>query len=73
MNLSITNRGKKHGNISFIGVIWLIYQFIKDASIKPVPPGTDYRQITIDNAHGIKGKELQRRIDSGYYVKKDKE
>ena len=61
-----------NGLLVLFGVCWLIYQFIKDASITPAPPGTDYHQVTIDNAKGIKRKELQRRIDSGYYVKTDR-
>lgn len=54
-----------------LGFGWLAYQLIKDACIKPVPPGTDYRQAVIDSAKGIKGKELDKRMTNGYYVKKD--
>ena len=61
------------GIIIVLGLGWFIYQCIKDACIKPAPPGTDYRQVTIDSAHGVSGKEISRRIDSGYYVKKDKQ
>ena len=49
---------------------WLVYQFIKDACIKPVPPGTDYRQAIIDSSKGVSGKEINRRMTNGYYVKK---
>lgn len=58
--------------IIVLGLGWLIYQLIKDASIKPVPPGTDYTQVIIDSAKGVKGKELDKRMTNGYYVKKDK-
>ena len=55
--------------IRYLG--WLEYQLIKDASIKPVPPGTDYTQAIIDSSRGVSGKEIDRRMTNGYYVKKD--
>lgn len=58
------------GGLLFIGLIWFVCQVIKDANIKHVPPGTDYRQAYIDSYKGVSGKEMNRRLSSGYYVKK---
>ena len=58
------------GLIIVLGLGWLFYQLIKDASIKPVPPGTDYTQAIIDSSKGVSGKEIDRRMTNGYYVKK---
>lgn len=54
-----------------LGLGWLAYQLIKDAFTKPVPPGTDYTQAIIDSSRGVSGKEINRRMTNGYYVKKD--
>lgn len=53
-----------------IGLGWFCWQLIKDACIKQVPPGTDYRQAYIDSHKGVSGKQLDRRMSNGYYVKK---
>lgn len=54
-----------------IGIIWLVKELIKDASIKPCPPRTDHKAALSDYyANGLNKKEFNRRIDSGYYVKK---
>ena len=38
-----------------------------------IPPNTDYRQAVIDSyKYNLSGKELDRRLTNGYYVKKDK-
>lgn len=61
------------GFLLFIGIIWLIIQLVKEASIKPCPPGTDIRAAVADKyANNLSAKESARRLDSGYYVKKDK-
>ena len=54
-----------------VGIIWLIVALCKDASIKNVPDDTDFRQVYLDS-NKLSKKELNRRLDSGYYVKKDK-
>ena len=60
------------GLLFLIGIVWLIIQLVKDASIKPCPPGTDIRAAVVDKyANNLSAKESARRLDSGYYVKKD--
>ena len=60
------------GVLVFIGIVWLIIQLVKDASIKPCPPGTDILKAVSDRyANNLSTKESARRLDSGYYVKKD--
>lgn len=59
------------GLIIVVGLGWLVYHLLKDACIKPVPPGTDYTQAIIDSSRGVSGKELDRRMTNGYYVKKE--
>lgn len=60
------------GLLCLIGFGWLVYQLIKDASIKPCPKGTDFKAAISDRyANNLSAKELTRRMDSGYYVKKD--
>lgn len=56
-----------------VGLGWLGYTILKEeAFTKQAPKDTDFRQACIDSCNGVKGKELDRRIQSGYYVKKDK-
>lgn len=57
----------------FIIILGVIYLFVKAEKDKPAPPGTDYRRASIDGFTGkCSGKELDKRISNGYYVKKDK-
>lgn len=59
------------GALLFFGILWFIIQVIKDASIKPCPPGTDHTAALSDcYKNNLSKKEFNRRIDSGYYVKK---
>ncbi len=59
------------GIIIVLAIIWLIWQFIKDASIKQCPPGHDHTAALSDYyKNGLSKKEFNRRIDSGYYVNK---
>ena len=54
------------------GIVWVIYQFCKESTIKPAPKGTDVRQVNIDRCSGkYTDKEINKRIQNGYYVKKD--
>ena len=57
-----------------VGLGWLAYTILKEEVFtKPVPPNTDYRQATIDSyKYGLSGKEMDKRLTNGYYVKKDK-
>lgn len=53
-----------------LGLGWLAWQFIKDASIKPCSLGHDHTAAISDYyKNGLSKKEVNRRIDSGYYVK----
>lgn len=59
--------------IIIAGIVWVIYMFAKDASIKPVPKGTDPVKVNSDRCSGkYTDKEMNQRIYSGYYVNKDK-
>lgn len=59
------------GFLLFVGIIWLVYNFIKEASIKPMHPDTDIRQAYIDSVTGkVSKKELNKRLSNGYYAKK---
>ena len=53
------------------GVIWIIYQLYKDASIQDVTRGGkyDWMSATIDSGR-LDRKEFQRREKNGYYTKK---
>lgn len=56
--------------VIILGLGWLVYTILKEEVFtKPVPPGTDYRQAYIDSSK-ISGKELNKRLTNGYYVKK---
>lgn len=58
------------GVIILLGVLWLIYQFVKDASINDVTKDQDidFRQAYIDvNTGKCSGKELNKRLNNGYY------
>lgn len=59
--------------IVIAAVIWVVCQVGKDASLKQVPPGTDPTRVNSDRCSGkYTDKEMNQRIYSGYYVKKDK-
>lgn len=55
-----------------IGLVWLFGTIIKEEIFtKPVPPNTDYRQAFIDSyKYGLSGREMDKRLTGGYYVKK---
>ena len=54
-------------------IVWVISQVCKDVSLKQVPPGTDPVQVNSDRCSGkYTDKEINQRIYSGYYMKKDK-
>jgi len=57
-----------------VGLGWLIGTILKEEVFtKPAAPNTDYRQAVIDSyKYNLSGKELDRRLTNGYYVKKDK-
>lgn len=59
------------GLLILIGLVWLAWNLIKDASIKPCPPGHDHTAALSDcYKNHLSQKEFNRRIDSGYYVKR---
>ena len=59
--------------IIIAGIVWVVYMLAKDASIKPVPNGTDPVKVNSDRCSGkYTDKEMNQRIYSGYYVNKEK-
>ncbi len=55
------------------GVIWLIYNLVKDSTTKQVPMGSDFQQANQDYYSGkYSAKEVDKRLKNGYYVKKNK-
>lgn len=52
-------------------MVWLIGTILKEEVFtKPVPPNIDYRQAVIDSyKYNLRGKEVDRRMTNGYYVK----
>ena len=54
-------------------VVWVASQLCKDSSLKQVPTGTDPVKVNSDRCSGkYTDKEINQRIYSGYYVKRDK-
>ena len=53
---------------------FLLMPFIKDLSIKPIPKGElDHTKIISDiSTKRVTKSELNKRLDNGYYAKKDK-
>lgn len=55
------------------GVGYIIYQIIKDEMVKPVSKDFDWKAAIIDQSkNNLSPKEYNRRIDSGYYDRKNK-
>lgn len=55
------------------GIVWVVYQLCKDASLKQVPKDSDFMQANQDYYSGkYSAKEVDKRLKNGYYVKKDK-
>ncbi|MDP4118158.1 MAG: hypothetical protein Q8873_03085 [Bacillota bacterium] len=60
------------GALIIIGIVWVIWQIIKEAGITQVPKDTDFRQVFIDSHSGkYSNKQMNKRVDGGEYVKKD--
>ena len=56
----------------FAGIIWLVYNLVKDSNTKQVPNGSDFVQANQDYYSGkYSAKEVDKRLKNGYYVKKD--
>lgn len=56
--------------IIIAGVVWVLYMFAKEATLKPAPKGTDPVKVNSDRCSGkFSDKEINRRIQAGYYVK----
>lgn len=54
-------------------VVWVASQLCKDSSLKQVPKGTDPVKVNSDRCSGkYTDKEINQRIYSRYYVKRDK-
>ena len=55
------------------GICFIIYQLVKDASIKPVSKDFDPIAAMIDQSkNNLSTREFNRRVDAGYYDRKDK-
>ncbi len=55
------------------GIVWLIYQLVKESNTKQVPPDSDFIQANNDYYSGkYSAKEVDKRLKDGHYVKKDK-
>lgn len=55
------------------GICYIIYQIIKDVSIKPVSKDFDWKAAMIDQSkNNLSTREFNRRVDAGYYDRKDK-
>lgn len=53
------------------GIVWFAYQLIKESTVKPVPMDTDISKVFSDRCSGkYTDKEIDRRIQSGYYKKR---
>ena len=53
-------------------IIWVTSQLCKESKLKPAPEGTDVIRVNSDRCSGkYTDKEMNQRIYSGYYVKKD--
>lgn len=55
------------------GIGYIIYQIIKDEMVKPVSKDFDWKAAIIDQSkNNLSPREYNRRIDAGYYDRKDK-
>jgi hypothetical protein len=55
------------------GICYIIFQIVKEETIKPVSKDFDARAAMIDQAKNkLSTKEFNRRVDAGYYDRKDK-
>lgn len=58
--------------VIILGLSWLAYTILKEEVFThQVPSCTDYRQAYIDS-NKLSRRELNSRLQNGYYVKKDK-
>ena len=54
------------------GVIWLVYNLVKESNTKQVPPNSDFTQANNDYYSGkYSAKEIDKRLKNGCYVKKE--
>lgn len=61
------------GLIILAGIIVIIYNLAKDASIKQIPLNSDIQRANQDYYSGkCSAKEMNKRLQNGYYVRKDK-
>lgn len=55
------------------GICYIIFQIIKEETVKPVSKDFDVRAAIIDQSkNNLSSREYNRRIDAGYYDRKDK-
>lgn len=55
------------------GICYIIFMIIKGETVKPVSKDFDWRAAMIDQSkNNLSPREYNRRIDAGYYDRKDK-
>ena len=55
------------------GICYIIFMIIKEETVKPVSKDFDWRATMIDQSkNNLSPREYNRRIDAGYYDRKDK-
>ena len=55
------------------GICYIIFMIIKEEPVKPVSKDFDWRAAMIDQSkNNLSPREYNRRIDAGYYDRKDK-
>lgn len=55
------------------GICYIIFMIIKEETVKPVSKDFDWRAAIIDQSkNNLSPREYNRRIDAGYYDRKDK-
>ena len=55
------------------GIFWIIWQLAKESNVKQVPKNSDFIQANNDYYSGkYSAKEVDKRLQNGYYVKQDK-
>lgn len=55
------------------GICYIIFMIIKEETVKPVSKDFDWRAAMIDQSkNNLSPREYNRRINAGYYDRKDK-
>ena len=57
------------GLLVLVGIVWIVYKLVSEACTPQVPSGTDWNKA-INDIGKISSKEYNKRLTSGYYVKR---